>query len=62
MSDDFIPLNQSTPVQDRWQGRNQNSFQNNRQQNFQRRRGHYNNRWGNNSSRNSYTVCEELYS
>ncbi|CAK1604456.1 unnamed protein product [Parnassius mnemosyne] len=57
MSDDFIPLNQSTPVHERWAGRiqNQNSFQNNRHQNYQRRRGHnYNNRWGNNSSRSSF--------
>ncbi|KAL0840171.1 hypothetical protein ABMA28_015463 [Loxostege sticticalis] len=55
MADDFIPLNQSTPVQGKWQNRNQSyrgHQQNNRFQNNQRRGGH-NNRWGNNSQRNS---------
>lgn len=64
MSDDFIPLNQSTPVQNSWQRRNQNqnsSQQNRHQNNYQRRRGHYNNRWGNNSTRNSFGVSYCLY-
>ncbi|XP_045764999.1 uncharacterized protein LOC123867154 [Maniola jurtina] len=57
MADDFIPLNQSTPVQARWQGQgktqnNQSGYQNNWQQRNQRRRGQYN-RWGNNSQYNN---------
>ncbi|RVE52485.1 hypothetical protein evm_002879 [Chilo suppressalis] len=55
MSDDFIPLNQSTPVRGRWQNRNQNQrFPNSPyQQNRSRRGGHNHNRWSSNSQRNS---------
>ncbi|XP_063361581.1 uncharacterized protein LOC134650555 [Cydia amplana] len=57
MSDDFIPFNQSTPMQGKWQDRKQNQsqprYQNNRFQNGNRRGSGYNNRWANNSQRNS---------
>ncbi|KAM3961641.1 uncharacterized protein ACR2FA_003480 [Aphomia sociella] len=53
MSDDFIPLNQSTPVHGKWPSRNHNQrFQNYRYQNGSRRGG-YNNRWSNSSQRNN---------
>lgn len=56
MSDDFIPLSQSTPVHQRWQpARNHHQRYNNhlnQNQNGQRRGGH-NNKWSNNS-RSSY--------
>ncbi|XP_059052402.1 uncharacterized protein LOC131846988 [Achroia grisella] len=59
MSDDFIPLGQSTPLHQKWQGRNHNqryqNYQNNRHQNGpngQRRTG-YNNRFSNGSQRNN---------
>ncbi|XP_039749328.1 uncharacterized protein LOC120626100 [Pararge aegeria] len=65
MADDFIPLNQSTPVQGRWQSKNQhnqNGYQNNWQQRNQRRRGQHN-RWGNNSQHsNSFgSDCNSSY-
>ncbi|KAI8429146.1 hypothetical protein MSG28_007693 [Choristoneura fumiferana] len=59
MSDDFIPFNQSTPMQGKWQDRRRSSnqrfqsFQNYRFQNGNRRGNGHNNRWGNNSQRNS---------
>ncbi|CAH0749511.1 unnamed protein product [Diatraea saccharalis] len=57
MSDDFIPLNQSTPVHGKWPRRNQNQrhyTRNNRYQHIGPRRSvHNQNRWSNNSMRNS---------
>lgn len=55
MSDGFIPLNQSTPVQNKWQPgkqQNQRNYQNNRFQNGHRRSGY--NRWGNNSRNSTF--------
>ncbi|VVC93540.1 unnamed protein product [Leptidea sinapis] len=53
MSDNFIPLNQSTPTQNRWNNRSQNhsGYQNNWQQSGNRRRGPQ--RWQNNTHRNN---------
>lgn len=61
MSDGFIPLNQSTPVQNKWQPgkqQNQRNYQNNRFQNGHRRSGY--NRWGNNSRNSTFGVCYRL--
>ncbi|XP_052750517.1 uncharacterized protein LOC128200606 [Galleria mellonella] len=53
MSDNFIPLSQSTPVHGKWSAQNHNQrYQNNRHHNGQRRGG-YNNRWSNGSQRNN---------
>lgn len=64
MSDDFIPLNQSTPVQRQWnQGRNQNlsssgGFRDNHFQNGKRGRRamRQGNKWGNNTRNSSFSV------
>lgn len=65
MSDDFIPLNQSTPVQGRWQQKGhsqQNSYQNNWQQkNNRRRQGRHQKGWSNNSHQsNSFGVSMNI--
>ena len=63
MSDDFIPLNQSTPVQGKWQnrtnGNQHNSYRNTWPKKNQHRRGHYQNNWHNHSQHsNSFGVSE----
>ncbi|XP_075971169.1 uncharacterized protein LOC142973387 [Anticarsia gemmatalis] len=57
MSDDFIPLNQSTPVQQKWQpARNHHQRFNNQNQNSSGQWGpkRHNNKWGKNNSRSSF--------
>ncbi|CAH0728924.1 unnamed protein product, partial [Brenthis ino] len=59
MSDDFIPLNQSTPVQGKWQNRSQQgSYQNNWHKKTQQRRGHHQKHWGNNSQHSNSFVSD----
>ncbi|KAJ8731831.1 hypothetical protein PYW08_014561 [Mythimna loreyi] len=55
MSDNFIPLNQSTPVQNRWQqDKGQQQRYNNRQQQGGKWRGGQNHNNWNNSRNSSY--------
>lgn len=59
MSDDFIPLYQSTPVRNRWQNGNQQQggYQNNWQHMNHQRRGHNRKHWSNHSQHsNSFGV------
>ncbi|CAH3827135.1 uncharacterized protein LOC123708402 [Pieris brassicae] len=51
MADDFIPLNQSTPVQDRWNGRNHNGYNKTVHQQNNNYRRNSNQKWMNNSHR-----------
>ncbi|CAH2107083.1 unnamed protein product [Euphydryas editha] len=51
MSDDFIPLNQSTPVRRRWQDKSlqPGGYQNNWQQKNHKRKRHTQKHWAHNS-------------